>query len=396
VVRGGGALSADPASLFFSFQQGDEPIREIILVRNIGDEAVIVERADLDPASGPGFEVFSPPVNTRLEPGEEFDFGLRYRPSGVPDAEGMLRIHHSLPSSPLLIPVSAAEKGGGVDDPATPPCVRVRPTTLDFGRVVRGGPPALRTFTVENCGTSEIRVQRLDRASVLFLPTPASFQWTHDPLPMVLPAGTSRTVNVTWQAGRAGLETGALDVRTNVAGSESVRVNLRGTSEVPPDSELDLRLVLRWDQNGGSDVDFHFWPESSRIFSCDDCYFANMAPDWGRPGDLLDNPFLDRDDLQGPGPENINVDEMPPGSYIVAAHYYSDTGSGGSGSGGSSKSANVTVQIFSGTTLLAEFGPQRLGRTSDTWDVARIEWPSRTITPLNRLYTQSGSGGCRR
>jgi hypothetical protein len=227
-------------------------------------------------------------------------------------------------------------------------------------------------------------VLRLDRGRVFgFLPTPENFQWTSPrPLPFTLASEESVEVEVTYEPGRAGTDQGAVEVVSNVEGSERIRVSLTGTTEVPPLEELDVHLQLNWDVTGGSDVDFHFYPESSELFSCDDCYYSNMSPDWGVPDDIIDDPFLDFDDLEGPGPENINVDELPDGTYIIAVHYYSDTGSSGSGDDSFPASTNATVDVYIGGTLVATYGPESLDQTDRTWYVARLEWPSEALTEL--------------
>ena len=386
------ALGADPLSIFFSFVSTDPTrLTELVTLRNIGGAPLTLTRISIDPP-GIGFQTDILPADFVLDAGLSYELGVGYQPRDATEAEASLIIEHSLPSSPLIIPLTAAEKGGEPAPTDPPGCVRVSPTSLNFGTVVRGSPiPESRTFTISNCGSSDLRISRLDRGSVLFFPTPANFQWTSAPLPMVIAPGAVQTVTVTYEAGRAGLQTGAIDVRTNVTGSETVRVNLRATSEPPPLSELDLKLVLNWDVDGGSDVDFHFVRNSP----CNDCYYANMTPDWGVAGDITDDPFLDIDDLQGPGPENINVDELSDGTYRIWVHYYSDTGSGGSGGGGSSTAANATVDVYIGGTLAASYGPQRLNGTSDSWDVATLDWPSGTLTPLNRMFRASATDGCR-
>jgi hypothetical protein len=387
------ALGADPLSIFFSFVSTDPTrLTELVTLRNIGGAPLTLTRISIDPP-GIGFQTDILPSDFVLEAGLSYELGVGYQPRDATEAEASLIIEHSLPSSPLIIPLTAAEKGGEPTPTDPPGCVRVTPTTLNFGTVVRGSPiPESRTFNISNCGSSDLRISRLDRGSVLFFPTPANFQWTSAPLPMVIAPGAVQTVTVTFEAGRAGLQTGAIDVRTNVTGSETVRVNLRATSEPPPLSELDLKLVLNWDVSSGSDVDFHFVRNSP----CNDCYYANMTPDWGVAGDITDDPFLDVDDLEGPGPENINVDELSDGTYRIWIHYYSDTGSGGGGGGGgSSTPANATVDVYIGGTLAATYGPQRLGGTGDSWDVATLEWPSGTLTPINRMFRASAGDGCR-
>jgi hypothetical protein len=393
----GPALGVDPTSIFFSVALGDPAARAIVDMRNIGDEAFTITEVILAPGSAPNLRIVGEPTNLVMNPGDFAEFAVFFDPVGIAEAEGTIWIRTSYSTEPVIVPIIAAEKGGGVDPPPTadPPCVRVLPVTLDFGRAPRGGPPLTRTFEIRNCGAADVRVQRLDRGSVLFFPTPNNFQWSSSPLPLTIAAGGIETVTVTYAPGRAGLQSGAIDVRTNVTGSETVRVNLRATAEPPPISDLDLHLVLNWDVDGGSDVDFHF-VRNYGAAACNDCYFSNMTPDWGVSGSILDDPFLDYDDLEGPGPENINVDELADGRYRIIVHYYSDSGSsGGGGGGGSGGPTNATVEVWIGGTLRATYGPRRLDRTGSTWDVADLDWPSQTLTELGTMRSGGSVDQCR-
>jgi hypothetical protein len=112
-------------------------------------------------------------------------------------------------------------------------------------------------------------------------------------------------------------------------------------------------------------------------------------------GSIADDPFLDYDDLEGPGPENINVDELADGTYRIIVHYYSDSGSGGGGGGGSGGPTNATVEVWIGGTLRATYGPQRLGRTGDTWTVADLAWPTEALTPINTMRSSGAADQCR-
>lgn len=386
----GGIVTADPTSIFMTYSGAGVVIDEPIRVINTSDVPVTVIGVELvDP--DPGFVIFDDPVELELAPGAETVFTLRFESTEASTASVSIHVRTSIGVT-LIVPVTATEKaGGGVE----PPCVDVRPIRIDFGRVERGAiAPAPRPVAITNCGDTEIVVSRLDRASVLFLPTPASFQWTSDRLPIVLAPGAVTEVTVTYAPGRVGRESGGIDVRTNVPGSETVRVQLLAESVLPPITELDVHLLLRWDVSGGSDVDFHFLAEGAELFSCADCYFGNMTPDWGVAGVTIDDPFLDVDDLEGPGPENINVDELAPGRYRIVVHYYSDTGSGGGGDGGSPVATNATVDVYLGGVLRATYGPKRLSRTNQTWNVATLDWPAGTLTELGDVYSLGSRGSC--
>ena len=374
----GGGLRVEPESIILSAAGTGSIQEQIVQIFNETDQNVTFISADVQ-SDAPGFSLVQAPVNVVRAPGGVIGFKMVYEAASDDDVFATILVENSFGDA-IMIPVTVAEKVEGNG------CVRVTPTTVNFGTVTRGDPPVSQTVTIENCGEATINILGLERGRVFFLPTPISFQWTSDPLPIILTSGATSTVSVTYTARRAGAETGAMEVVSNVSGSERTRVTLRARSEPPPILDLDLHLVLEWDVSGGSDVDFHFYPESGELFSCDDCFYSNMSPDWGVAGDILDDPFLDYDDLEGPGPENINVSELPDGTYLIVAHYYSDTGSGGTDSSFSA-STNATVAVYIDGSLADTFGPVNLGSTDKTWNVARLEWPSRTLTELGDVFS---------
>lgn len=97
-------------------------------------------------------------------------------------------------------------------------------------------------------------------------------------------------------------------------------------------ASLDLRVVLRWDQGGGTDVDVHMFKESAghtvpRAYnSWDGRGLPRVGWDQKDPEDFgastAENPFLDIDDTRGFGPETIVLQEMTPGNYHVWVHLY--------------------------------------------------------------------------
>ncbi len=130
-----------------------------------------------------------------------------------------------------------------------------------------------------------------------------------------------------------------------------------------------LRIEMFWNTDG-TDMDVHLAnPTATRWFSDDDCYYANChdpgSLNWGAPG-TADDPRLDIDDVNGFGPENINIDDPSTGVYTVGVHAFSGRG-------------DVTVRIYCGgssTEAEAEFGPTRIGPRGgggrDFWRVAEV------------------------
>jgi hypothetical protein len=149
-----------------------------------------------------------------------------------------------------------------------------------------------------------------------------------------------------------------------------------------------LHIQLTWDTPAdrdqtddlGTDVDLHLLhPQASGWFSGDglDCFFENGTPDWGRPGDPSDDPTLDIDDVNGAGPENINIarpqsTEAYRRGYRVGVHYYSADGLGAGADLGPLESV-ATVRIFVNGEMAYE-GSRALAETRDFWTAAEVKF----------------------
>ena len=184
----------------------------------------------------------------------------------------------------------------------------------------------------------------------------------------------------------------------------------RCQTRITTQSTDGLRIEMVWNVNAvgdTSDVDLHLLrsPNATWFDSGprgDDCYYANcsvcqafseaecreqiaqynanpgMRPpaqvEWTAPLND-DDPRLDLDDVEGQGPENLNVYRPQNGTYRVGVHYYDDDGFGPS---------TVTVTIFCGQNITERFGPLTLQATDEFWEVADITWLGDTcqLTPL--------------
>ncbi|MCA9537720.1 MAG: hypothetical protein KC620_02455 [Myxococcales bacterium] len=179
----------------------------------------------------------------------------------------------------------------------------------------------------------------------------------------------------------------------------------RCTTRLTTQTNDGLRIEMVWNVNARgdtSDVDMHLlrapgaqWFEDGG--RGDDCFFRNcrvcdsydeaacrqQLADLNRngspPPQVLwsaplngDDPRLDLDDVDGYGPENINILDPSPGTYRLGVHYWDDEGFGAS---------TVTVKIFCGGELAMAFDPlvmQATGRdgnaSTEFWEVADIVW----------------------
>lgn len=141
----------------------------------------------------------------------------------------------------------------------------------------------------------------------------------------------------------------------------------------------DLWVEMYWDK-ANDDMDLHLIEGNGSFGSEQDCNFQNCirsedgwSPDFGEPGVREDDAYLDLDDIEGTGPENINIDVPASGLYRVVVHDYPE-------------SANhlpnrVTVKIHLGGELV--FNETRTITGEDKIvPFALIEWPSKSVKSL--------------
>jgi hypothetical protein len=128
-----------------------------------------------------------------------------------------------------------------------------------------------------------------------------------------------------------------------------------------------LRVEVFWDTDG-TDMDTHLLrPGATSWFNEADCYYGNCKAEypvplaWFGPSED-DDPRLDLDDVDGFGPENINIRRPAPGRYRVGVHAYAGF-------------ARVTVRIYCGgstTEPRQTFGPIALDHRR-MWRVADVD-----------------------
>ena len=90
----------------------------------------------------------------------------------------------------------------------------------------------------------------------------------------------------------------------------------------PDPTSTVVAIDLGWN-TARTDFDLHLVRSEGALFNpLDDCYWASKNPSWGAPDDGLDDPFLDRDDTNGFGPETINLAEPAESRYDVYVQYF--------------------------------------------------------------------------
>ena len=165
-----------------------------------------------------------------------------------------------------------------------------------------------------------------------------------------------------------------------------------------PDEALHIQLSWRTPgdddetDDRGTDLDLHLLnPLADAWFAAPyDCHYGAPVPDWGQPGDPSDDPSLDIDDVNGAGPENINLDRPQDtdtlgAPYLVGVHYYASSDRLDGTDYGASF---ATVRVFIDGELAWDYeGAEKELRAADHfWDVAQITWPAREVVTRDRYY----------
>lgn len=222
----------------------------------------------------------------------------------------------------------------------------------------------------------------------------AKYQWTAiQPTGSIQPFVPSPAFpNPTFTANAAGIYQFCLEV-WDAAGQKSCKPSCVDVAVVP---DIALHMELLWQTPGdlnpydvgpaaGADLDLHFaHPLASSLdLDCDgsgdpwfsnpfDAFWFNPNPAWDGPT-TADDPSLDLDDMDGAGPENLNL-AAPAGSsadpiaYAIGVHYWNDHGYGKS---------IATVRLYTAGTLAFEV--TQVLQPLDMWYVAKLHWPN-TLT----------------
>jgi len=137
-------------------------------------------------------------------------------------------------------------------------------------------------------------------------------------------------------------------------------------TDTGPEAGSDLDLHFLHPDAAGPDLDGDGEPDGWFDLPFD-CFWFNVHPNWGSyDPSVNDDPGLDRDDTDGGGPENINLDIPENVVYRVGVNYWKDHGYG---------PAVVTVRVYVYGQLVFEVADVELV-DRDMWEVCTVEWPS--------------------
>jgi hypothetical protein len=371
-------ITVDPLQHMFTYMPGVvNPQTKAVTIFNEGTGSLMVSKIYWDEFSSAEFKFMAlPPLPKKILPMQMTQLTVVFQEK-APHGPATLVIESDDPDEPVVSVAFSGQSKTGDE-----PCIKIEPSGLNFGQVVRGQSKTL-PFQVVNCSTKlGLTVNKIERSKFFGMPLTSEFQIDPMPaLPLVLAGNEVSQLQVTYTPMLAGLDSGHFIFHNSDPAVPQAKLEVKGVGVPPPLEDIGLHIELEWDTDN-CDVDLHLVKPGGTLFDCqDDCYYADMNPDWGVAGSFLDDPFLDYDDVDGYGPENTNLSEPSPGTYLITMHYYNDSYEGFGGG-----PTNATVRVYSYGVLLQEFGPKSLEYTDKTWDVCKVDWPGANITVIDKIY----------
>jgi hypothetical protein len=322
-------------------------------------------------AEGGGTLILPSPV---LRPGGTRDLEVHFRPTLAIQSLGSIEL--AFDTGELAILEVSGEGAAAGTMTCTGP--------IDFGAVPRGTTATRDADCRVSGGAYTLREVRFTSASSSLFRIPV--------VPAIVAGDGSLPFQITFDAaGLANQHNATIEI---VAEHGAVtQLNLVGVVDPPLPGTTDMRVRMDWN-TPWSDFDIHLVRNSVPFDADDDCYFAHKNPDWGDGTDPVDDPFLDRDDVDGFGPEEISLttvdDTTPVYDLWVQYHHYSR-----------STAPPTTVTI---TAEIRNFGPVVLTRDMVTcgniWHVGqfRFDQPTPTFNVIDvetNDYQASAGERCR-
>jgi hypothetical protein len=137
-------------------------------------------------------------------------------------------------------------------------------------------------------------------------------------------------------------------------------------------SNLDLHFAAL-DYTSGSNYDGDGDGKDDPWFGSYDTFWFTPSPNWGTLNPAAaDDPMMLRDHTDGGGPEAIAAGTLKAGQYGIAVHYWDDYGYG---------DAWAKVRVHAAGNLVLETEEVLLSM-GDLWNVATVQFPALTVTPL--------------
>jgi hypothetical protein len=354
-------ILVDPGTITFADTPVGSRARAVVSIQNCSTTRTAMLNIIGIEVDGVAFSA-SAPIATEVPYGLITSFAVEFAPTNGNQQTGQIVVRSNAKTGPVTIPVS----GKGIVNATCP-------TAVATGRI--GNTVYTSNIAAEPLQTLELSAQ----GSMSSTGQPLSYEWSVIQRPTGSTASLSNPniANPTMFLDLAGTYRFELNVYDNGLISCAPAVVFVQTT-----ADGDIHVQLVWETPGvtdpslGTDLDIHYLHPVGRWNNAPfDIFWRNRTADWGASG-MQDDPTLDIDDTDGSGPENVNHSNPENLSYAVGVFYYADKGYG---------SSFATVRVYLNGALAYEKQNKELTTTGQFWDVARINWSSRSVTAIDTV-----------
>jgi hypothetical protein len=250
-------LEVSPERVSFGLLPPNFERRQVVTVRNAGAEACEVLQGAFRSPADPAITEERAPWPTTLGPGQSATLSFRYAPTLEAPSKANYVLRTGDPVFPERTVAIFGTSEGNLD-------IFTRPAAVDFGAMGLGCAPAVWPVTVVNAGTYDVNIDH-------FALTSSSSEFSlQSPLatPTMLPAGSTRTFGVSYQARDYAPDVGFVEIGVSEFGF-SLNVPLMGLGSDTP-SATD-----RFEQARNTKVDVLFVIDDSCSMADDQTALAN-------------------------------------------------------------------------------------------------------------------------
>ncbi|MBK7864546.1 MAG: choice-of-anchor D domain-containing protein [Archangiaceae bacterium] len=204
--------------------------------------------------------------------------------------------------------------------------------------------------------------------------TPLTYKWTLRSAPISASTSISAPDMASTGMTLDPMLPGSYEVQLDVTDGAGAKNCAPARQTIVASPAQKLLVEMFWD-NSKTDIDLHVLRTATSVVgrAPDDCYYANLAPDWGMPGNT-DDPALLRDALTGYGPEIFGYVNPIDSTYRVMAEFANEHLE-------PMPATNVTIRVYLFGVVKFEQSKQ-LTMKGQRWPAVDVTWPSGKVTPV--------------
>ncbi len=287
---------------FGTAQVGSSSPRNLWL-ENVGGTLLNIHELRVVPSDAP-FEVSSAPAPS-MQPLDRTVIPLRFSPNSAGQSKAALELHTDDPQTPVR---TIALIGAGQLSPVAN--LWVQPRSL---RLPSASSTVAASVVVRNVGTAPLPL-----AAQVSPAPPFAFATGSSSASVSLAPGAQARLSLRFAPRDLLLWSGQLRLSSPGIVDDHT-IGLLGQARPPSGLAPSVSIALRW--QSGTNLDLHLVREAGRFLDAPvDCCYCNQAPDWGRRGDILDDPVLLNDALSGPAEERLELSNAAEDRYSLYVH----------------------------------------------------------------------------